>query len=464
MPDALPSEKLRQYLLELKPGARALLVSELERAALRGEAPPGASTILEELRGVARQQGGKLPRAGNPQRLFFAVAEPFLVDQAPGRKPPGRIARASLGPIWDWISRDLMPDEAKSYTDGVQKLLAASEKSGAAAVARAFQDLAQQRLTACLASLDGDDRARRRIAGQIGTRHAVDELRELAAMLRARDVLGMIGARLPETISNLGDEHLENIGALLDSPVGRHREILLCALLIVRSRLGSPWQLIRVAIHAAKSDLAARIAETPHAAAVEIVLTDIDQMIAALRSMLKTGDEVADLLKDIHDAARALRTEMDLSADSAWGRQLAAARAETAKLLQAEIDNVPGRVRRLLRPREGREAQGVIDAGDVAAVEAKLTLAAACRNFAGELAISEATRRIHSDLQTYFDIGTQTLIDRLRTTPPAERACRQSQVDAAIRFCGKLFGAEYAGLLTKAADIAAKGEQKAARA
>ena len=135
-------------------------------------------------------------------------------------------------------------------------------------------------------------------------------------------------------------------------------------------------------------------------------------------------------------------------------------------MLQAEIDTVPDDVRRLLRPRSpkdtGRDA--TLDDGDVAEIEAKLALAAASRNYAGELAISETTRRVTSELQNYFDSGTQVLLDRLRTVPPAERAFRQSQVDAAVKFCAKLFGPEYASLLAKAADIAAKGEQKTAKA
>jgi len=48
-------------------------------------------------------------------------------------------------------------------------------------------------------------------------------------------------------------------------------------------------------------------------------------------------------------------------------------------------------------------------------------------------------------------------------SPPAELALRQSQVDAAVRFSAKLFGANYAGLLARAADIAVKDEQKSAR-
>jgi hypothetical protein len=468
MADAVPNDKLRDYLRELTPEARALLVSELERAILRGEEPPGASSILEALRGHSRKAEPKIPRLGNPQRLFFALFEPYLVSDAPTRKHRGRIPRACLDPIWLWICRDLMPQEAKTYNDQVNLLLAANEKNGADQVARAFQDLVEQRVREHLGALKGDDKAIRKVAGQIGMPHALENVREFAAILRVRDALGVIGSRLPPTISNLADEQLENVKALLDSPIGCHRDVFLYALLLAMSRLGSPWQLIRLAIQAASSDIAARIAETPFAAAVDVVLTDLDRIITNLPDSLKAGrsGEVANLLKDFHDAARALRTEMDLPVDSAWGRQLAASRAEIAKLLNAEIDNLPGQVRRLLRARTARETgpDAVLDSGDVAEIETKLVLAVACRNYAAELAISEASGRVHSDLQNYFDNGTQILLDRLRTAPPAERSYRQSQVDAAVKFSAQLFGADYASLLSKAADVAAKGEQKAAKA
>ena len=60
-------------------------------------------------------------------------------------------------------------------------------------------------------------------------------------------------------------------------------------MLIAMSRLGSPWQIIRVAIHAAKSDVASRVAATPFAVAVDVVLTDIERMIHALWENLKAG-------------------------------------------------------------------------------------------------------------------------------------------------------------------------------
>src|SRR4051794_34418628 len=196
-------ERLRDYLRELKPQARALLTAELERALARGDEPPSASFILEALREATRRDGCKLPRLGNPQWLFFAPLEPFLVDDAPEHKHRGRIPRACLDPIWNWICRDLMPKEARTYTDQVQLLLAADEKNGAEQVARAFQDLAEQRVRECFAAIKRDEKAQRRVAGQIGTPHALDDVRELAAILRLRDALAVIGSRLPPTLSNL---------------------------------------------------------------------------------------------------------------------------------------------------------------------------------------------------------------------------------------------------------------------
>src|SRR5690348_15265185 len=122
MAEAVPKEKLRQYLRELTPEAKALLAAELERALLRGEPPPGAEMILEELRSEARAGGGRLPRPGNPQRLFLVPLEPFLVDDV-GRKHRGRVPRASLDPIWNWVCHELAPQEAKAFSEQVTLLI-----------------------------------------------------------------------------------------------------------------------------------------------------------------------------------------------------------------------------------------------------------------------------------------------------------------------------------------------------
>ena len=172
--------------------------------------------ILEELRADTRDTGRKLPRLGNAQRLFFAPIEPFLVDDTPERKHRGRISRACLTPIWEWIARDLMPQEAKTYVDQVNLLLAANGKKDAAEVARAFQDLAEQRMREIQATSKSDVKASRRVAAQIGTPQALEDVREIGAILRVRDALGVIASRLPPSIGNLADDQLDNVKTLLE--------------------------------------------------------------------------------------------------------------------------------------------------------------------------------------------------------------------------------------------------------
>jgi hypothetical protein len=268
--------------------------------------------------------------------------------------------------------------------------------------------------------------------------------------------------------SGLPDEQLGNVKALLDSTLAQHRDVFIYGLLLVMSRLGAPWHLIRVAVKAAETDKVARIAETPIAAAVTIVLDDIERQVAQLRREMKGADiaRVVGLLKDIHDGIRGLRTELDPSGTQPWARQLAAMRAEVSELIERDIAAAPGRVRRLLRPRPAKEAApGGLDQIEVAEVEALIELVSACRNYASELAINEATLRVHSELQNYLDTGMTALLDGLRQAPPGERKFRQSQVDAAVRFAAKIFGADYAALLVKAADVAAQDvDPKAAKA
>lgn len=141
-------------------------------------------------------------------------------------------------------------------------------------------------------------------------------------------------------------------------------------------------------------------------------------------------------------------------------------RAEISKVLTSEIEQMPGRVRRMLRPLATKEiaAGAKLDADEVNENEAMIGLVASCRNYAGELAINEVTQRNYGELQKTIDAGTGALLDALRTCSDNEREFRQSQVDAAVRFCAKVFGQEYASLLTKAAEVASHGDRKVAKA
>jgi hypothetical protein len=476
--DGQSIERLREYLRTLRPEARSMLVQELERSLLRGEDSAGSELVLQELRRAIRADAQPVPRIGNAARLFFMPTEPFLIDGHADHKRIGRLARVSLEPIWAWLGRDLMPAEAKALSDDINRALLADDRPKAGQLVSALHDRAIQRMRDAVATVDSDEKTRRRLAVQVGTPRALEDLNALIALLALRETLADLGRRLPNHIRSFEREQIDSVKSTLDTVTAQSRsetagmqppDIFLYGLILVMNRLTAPWQLIRLATRAAESDEVARIAETPYAAAVTLVLGETESMVGELRAELKAGRPIVSILKALHDTARGLRSEMDMAVDSAWSRQLAMIRAEVSAILKAEIETTPGFVRRLLRPRAAKDIvpDSLLDSLDVSQAEMRVEFVGACRHYASELAVNEATMRAHSDLTVYLETGTRVLLDSLRHAGDADRPFRQSQVDAAIRFCRIVFGVEYASLLAKAAEVAvhtAAAERKPVRA
>ena len=179
-------ERLRAYLRELPRGALALLVLEIERAFARGDQFPGGELLLEEVRGALRESGQAAGRAGDPTRVFFGALEPFLINDDPAHKRPGRIARAILTPMWSWICRGLVPAEAKAYN--AEAARAAADPATYEELARVFRDCVVAKMELVLANAKTDERTRRRLIGQIGTQNALDDARGLLTTLSAAEI------------------------------------------------------------------------------------------------------------------------------------------------------------------------------------------------------------------------------------------------------------------------------------
>ncbi len=327
-------ERLRQYLSELSPQARALLIGEFERSLLSGDEAAGADLVLQQLRGIVREQRDGAPRIGHCARLVFEPLEPFLVDDRPDHDHPGRVARASLERLWTWIRRDLLPADAKNLAEAVNDAMLDGDTVRAEHVTRAFQDMAAAAIEASLTAGAEDEKMRRRMLAQIGTAHASEDATTLKCVLAGRDALAAMAADLPLRITNLANGALEEYKALIEKMSARNGELFLYALLMVMSRLAAPWQVIRFGVKAAGSDVAARVAETHYGVTVTIVFAELERLVGELRGDLASGRGVAvsALLKTIHDTARGLRTELDLPVDSSWGRSLANLRAQVAEL------------------------------------------------------------------------------------------------------------------------------------
>ncbi|MDE2376928.1 hypothetical protein [Bradyrhizobium sp.] len=352
----LEIERLWEFLQRLTPLSRSCLLSELERLELCGIDMPGSADIQAKLRAEFRKDGSTQGRAASPSRSFFAPLEPLLIDGAPEHANVGRISRNTLTPIWEWICRDLLPTMARDYIKAVTEQIAANNQKDALKTAAAFQTKVVKVLENTLASPEGTEMARGKLAQYTASQFAFDDVVKMLHALRAADALAKFNAKLPERIAKFDDAKIEQMTTLLNGFKKSHADALPFAIALVGQRLKTSWQLIRLATKAAASKSAADVAAAPYAIAVSMVLDQLDDKRMALRIALKNNRVLVcrDLLADIYDTEYALRVRIDQIEQSKWGGRLQQLMDAIATLVTTEVARFPDNVGHILGSRRLR--------------------------------------------------------------------------------------------------------------
>src|SRR5216683_1561805 len=315
-------DRIQDFLRRLTPLSRNNLLTELERLEACGSALPGCATVVEKLRTEFRKDG-QPHRLDNPVRYFFAPLESLLVDGAPEHANSGRILRGSLSPIWEWISRNLLPTMARDYVNEMNRLIATDNQREAGRVVSTFQ-------TKVVKSLEG-------------TLNVPDS------------------AALAAKIGKFDDAQVTKISALLDGVRKTNAETVPFALALVATRLKTPWQLIRLATKAAPSKNVADVAATPYAVVVSMVLDRLEDGRSALRIALRNNRVLVakEILTEIYDAEYALQVRIDRFDESDWGKRLQNLMSAISALVEAEVSRFPDNVDHVLASRSLRSHQSL---------------------------------------------------------------------------------------------------------
>ena len=349
-------DRIWDFLQRLTPLTRSCLLNELERLELSGVEIPGSSDIQAKLRAEFRKDGSTLDRINSPTRYFFAPLEALLIDGAPDHANSGRIPRGSLAPIWEWISRDLLPTMARDFNAQMKDLIAADKQREANQVASVFQTKVVKSLENVLSSPEGAEQTRVKLSTYTAARSAFGDLTKIMRALRARDALAKFNEALPERIAKLDDAQVAKFIELLDGLAKKEPEAVPFALTLVGRRLKKSWQLIRFATKTAASKNAADIAATRYAIVVSMVLDRLDDKRAALRIALKNNRVLISkgLLADIYDTEYALQVRINGLDQCEWGKRLRSLMDAIATLVEAEISRFPEELGHVLGSRRLR--------------------------------------------------------------------------------------------------------------
>ena len=251
--------QLWDFLARLSPLTRKSLLSELERLELCGVDVPRSADIQAKLRAEFGMDGADKD-TNSPPRLFFAPLNALLNEGAPEHPNSGRVTRGSLSPIWEWISRDLLPTMARDFVNQVKDLIAANKQKEARQAVTAFQTKVVKYLESTLRDTDGAGHTRFKLATYTASHSAYDDLVKIMQALRAREALAKFNSALPERIAKFDETRVRKMTALLDGFAKENADAVPFAIALIAQRLRTPWQLILLAAKAAASRNAVDVA------------------------------------------------------------------------------------------------------------------------------------------------------------------------------------------------------------
>jgi hypothetical protein len=193
-----------------------------------------------------------------------------------------------------------------------------------------------------LGSVDGVATVRAGLEAYTTSRAIVDELMKMVRLMHAHEALAEFSSRLAPNIKALDSDALTKVLGLLDALRTKHADVVPFALTITANRLETPWQLICLATRVAGSKAVSKIAATPYALAVPMVIDKIDEKRLMLQDALRHNRIPAgkEILDDIYAVEEALRARVALEG-SDWGNRLQDLMAAIETALDAEINSLP---------------------------------------------------------------------------------------------------------------------------
>ena len=436
------SERLRTFFRAMSPGQRAAVVRALDQA---GDAPERL-LVLQAL-AAADLDPADLDAA---LRRVLAPLEPFTLDEGELPKTPALVLASSLAALRAWLARQPVASEFAAISPDTDSAAAAADTArldGARLAVAGFIAGALDRAAA--------DRAfRGRLAVELGGERVLADMPDIAVVLRGGDWIEAVEADIaaasgPEAEASLALRHL------VTRTVRRSAEQLPFVMILLRARLGGLGPLIRLAVHCAETAAADRLSVHPLGVAVDLALSEADRALARAQAARHEPDAAGLVLaiRDFGAVFRALAREIDLEPRSRWSARIAALRRAMSDAVRGRLGDLAPRVSAVLRVRNPMPSAAEIDR-----LESDIGVLVAARALADEIALSADTLKGISSIRELIDTGSQALVDRMRESDRAARRPLRARLDAVVRLARPMFGRDYADVLARSAEVAARGE------
>ncbi|MBA5776378.1 hypothetical protein H2509_04470 [Stappia sp. F7233] len=461
-------QKIRAYLQALSPRAVDMLLRNLEASKARGETDPIVRLILEA--GIELLRGEEEAVAGEPRgkwlrRLFFRPVECLLIDEALPHKQKGRITRSSLVGIWTMIERDFVPELIEAAERQVQD--PALSEAEAASIAGHLRDAVTPDLRRFINDMLQDEKLRQRMTMVMGGERVYLDLFDVVDAFEAEAWLTPFLDSLPEKLSDWDLKSDSPAAQRVKAATGRHAENAALIAAAILGRAENPAGVAALASNLARTQDAKKIADSPYAAFVDVVLSEAERLYIVACKRPDAESDITSALSHYHALMRGIDRDIDFSCGGKWYKRLAETRRQFSELVSAELEAAVSHVRRALKvPAVDADGKPLTDRISVEEAKRALGMLALMRVAAESLAVNEVTARTRQTVEQTLEIMTRKLLADAAKCTAEEKPAHLAAVDVAIELCEGYFGKDYAGLLRRsrrAAESVQKPKSKVAR-
>lgn len=340
-------DRVLTHLNALTPEARALLHRSLKQNPAAG--PEDQMRALLEAAHAFPNPVAVIPDVRLSQERFFDPFRPFVIDEELPTKQQGLISRGSLDGIWAFLVREVLPDAFVPWTqfDAVKIYSSEQELWRALAVLR---NAAFAELTRLDRASQGDYKARQRFVFHMGGERAHVDFRDMLALLDRIPTIDRFLARLPANIV-VGDvserlcfDHIYDfiadrpedtvwIGAALFARVG--------PMMLIRAA-GA------VAGSTHPADIRRTAASCFVDFALAAIERSVVRYFNARQDPNEVNGLVGEIRR-YHETVRAVESAIDFEHDALWRHRLSALRSTMSELIATDIEAMVPAVRRALQ-------------------------------------------------------------------------------------------------------------------
>lgn len=445
---------LQSLLGGLPPKAAMRLARAVEVDRLAGGTILPHEMILNALRPTLRSPA-RIERTPTPLRLFCRPFEDLISERQPNEKQKGRITRANIAIVWNWLSQTVIPEECAGYTREARSLVLSGRHEQAAAYAGGFWTYAAKAMRDAIA---GDRKtARSALHGDA----VLADAEEMALLLSIGPAVIEIQRVLEKPVVELTDEMLWKLRDIHAQVAAATPDAAPYVSVIAMNRLLHPWEALKLPQLITRQTSDTLIASTDMGLVGELLLVDIEMHGNAVRAARHPDFDPRALIEHLANFAElssCIVKEMEIRHDGKWGKRLLADRAAVAEAMDGLMEHAPGEIAAMLPTLKSGSYGGgpripdfskPVDDDKAERGLRYATLLRGCELYAAMGSFAAAQKDAMEEACQHLRGYNEDLVKEMRSAVGARRAVAERQYGLAVELTAILFSAEEAEFLRR---------------